>query len=610
MAKFNDPRMGHTCLTMRHLRLHISGSHNTCQQSLAPSAPAPERAPGVELLGRYEGSGFREPRYLARRGDGQMIQLPPLLYLVAEQATGSQGYDQIAQTVGEAVERRVTPDDVRFLVDERLRPLGLLRAEHGKDLDSAPKADPMLALKFKRALVPPKVVQILATLFSPLFFPPVIIGVLVATAGLDYWLFAVHGIAQSLRATFYEPGTLLLMLGLVALSAAFHECGHAAAARYGGARPGAMGAGLYLVWPAFYTDLTDAYRLGRRGRLRADLGGVYFNTIFMLMTAAAYVVTGFEPLLLLIPLQHIEIVHQLLPFLRLDGYYIVSDLTGVPDILSRIKPTLKSLVPGLEPDPRVRELKPWARAVVTLYLLVLVPVVLLLFTAMALAAPRVFATAWDALGVTWQRAHEAIDRREAVMSLVSLIQLAVLTLSPAGLALALVGAARRLSGAVWGWTEMRPRARVFLVAATSATATALFVNWWMNGAYRPIAAGERGTLSARAFDVRAAVERKPQHHSVPRPQHPQSSEPASVPRRSQQSQQLPVRPGMGTSRETTSRSRTGATETNTSPDPTATVPSGSDWTSGDATIDTTTTTVPDATTTTIDPTTTDTTTMP
>ena len=40
-----------------------------------------------------------------------------------------------------------------------------------------------------------------------------------------------------------------------------------------------MGTGLYLVWPAFYTDVTDSYRLGRGGRLRIDLGGLYFNAI-------------------------------------------------------------------------------------------------------------------------------------------------------------------------------------------------------------------------------------------------------------------------------------------------------------------------------------------
>ena len=140
-----------------------------------------------------------------------------------------------------------------------------------------------------------------------------------------------------------------MLLGLVVLSAAFHECGHATACRYGGARPGVMGVGIYIVWPAFYTDVTDAYRLDKKGRLRTDLGGVYFNAIFILLTAGAYFLTGFEPLLLIIPLQHLEILHQFLPFIRLDGYYIVSDLTGVPDMFARIKPALKSLCPGRRP---------------------------------------------------------------------------------------------------------------------------------------------------------------------------------------------------------------------------------------------------------------------
>ena len=48
--------------------------------------------------------------------------------------------------------------------------------------------------------------------------------------------------------------------------------------------PGVMGAGLYLVWPAFYTDVTDSYRLGRAGRLRTDLGGLYFNAIVVVAT--------------------------------------------------------------------------------------------------------------------------------------------------------------------------------------------------------------------------------------------------------------------------------------------------------------------------------------
>src|SRR5439155_10497191 len=193
---------------------------------------------------------------------------------------------------------------------------------------------------------------------------------------LDVWLFGYHGVAQSLRAVLYDPLFILLMIGLVILSAAFHECGHATACAYGGARPGVMGAGIYIVWPAFYTDVTDAYRLNRSGRLRTDLGGVYFNVIFILATAGAYFATGFEPLLLVIPLQHLEILHQFLPFIRLDGYYIVSDLTGVPDMFARIKPVLKSFLPWRETEDSVKELKTWARVAVTAYVVTLVPLLL------------------------------------------------------------------------------------------------------------------------------------------------------------------------------------------------------------------------------------------
>ena len=87
------------------------------------------------------------------------------------------------------------------------------------------------------------------------------------------------GLASATHEAFYQPGLLLVVFAVTVLSAGFHEFGHAAAARYGGATPGAMGAGLYLVWPAFYTDVTDSYRLGRGGRVRTDLGGLYFNAI-------------------------------------------------------------------------------------------------------------------------------------------------------------------------------------------------------------------------------------------------------------------------------------------------------------------------------------------
>jgi putative peptide zinc metalloprotease protein len=445
------------------------------------------------LIGKYEGSGFKEAPYIARRSDGQVVQLAPLLYLIAELADGQRTNEEIAAAASEAIKRGVSADNVRQLIDERLRQLGVIAGADGSQPD-VEKADPMLALKLKAALVPERVVNAITTVFKPLFFPPVILAVLAGLVVLDVWLFAYHGVAQSLREVLYSPALLMMMLGLVILSAAFHECGHATACAYGGARPGAMGAGLYIVWPAFYTDVTDAYRLDKRGRLRTDLGGVYFNVIFILATAGAYALTGYEPLLLIIPFQHLEIMHQFLPFIRLDGYYIVSDLTGVPDMFSRIKPTLASLLPWKKPSDRVTELKPWVRVAVTAYVLTVVPLLLFMFALMVINAPRIFSTAYDSFFVQYHKVQHAFEGGSALTGLIGIFQMLILVLPAVGLVVTFWLVLRRLFGAVWVRTEEHPAARSAFVLASGAAAAFLGYIWWPNGDYRPIQPGEKGTI--------------------------------------------------------------------------------------------------------------------
>ena len=127
---------------------------------------------------------------------------------------------------------------------------------------------------------------------------------------------------------------------MTVLSAGFHEFGHAAAARYGGSTPGTMGFGIYLFWPAFYTDVTDSYRLGRAGRVRTDLGGLYFNALVVLLSFAVWWLTGWHAVLLIVATQVLQMIRQLAPLLRFDGYHVLADLTGVPDLYQRIGPVL------------------------------------------------------------------------------------------------------------------------------------------------------------------------------------------------------------------------------------------------------------------------------
>jgi putative peptide zinc metalloprotease protein len=547
-------------------------------EALPTDDQAPKRADGVELIGKYEGSGFKEAPYLVRRADGQVIQLAPLLYLIAEAADGSNTYEEIADAATEAIQRGVSADNIRELVDKKLRPLGVLAAADGSSPE-VKKIDPMLALKMRTAVVPPRVVNGIAKLFHPLYYPPVVVAVLGGLAAIDVWLFVFHGVAQSLRQTLYDPALLLMMLGLIILSAAFHECGHATACRYGGAQPGAMGVGIYIVWPAFYTDVTDAYRLGKGARLRTDLGGVYFNAIFILGTAGAYALTGFEPLLLMIPLQHLEIVHQFLPFIRLDGYYIVSDLTGVPDMFSRIRPTLASLIPWKKTHPRVRELKVWVRGAVAMYVFTVVPLLLFLFGMMIINAPRIFATAYDAFLVQYYKVKDDFGAGGSTFAgAFGILQMLILLLPALGLVVTFGRGSTRLGRGMWTKTQGRPAARGASLVAASGVVAFVGYLWWPHGAYRPIQRGEKGTIQG-GIDQLAAVP---------------SGRPGLTKQRAKQLHDAPFRSRRanttgGTTPTSTSNTPTQPTPTVTDTTSTVTTPSATTDTTGTTTTAPTTT---------------------
>ena len=111
----------------------------------------------------------------------------------------------------------------------------------------------------------------------------------------------------------------------------------------------------------------------------------------MLALTAAYRTTGFAVLASAIMLTHAEIVQQLVPSLRFDGYFILADLIGVPDLFRRIGPTLRGLIPGQPKDARVQDLKRPARLILTAWVTLIVPLWLIWFTKLPSAGAGRFA---------------------------------------------------------------------------------------------------------------------------------------------------------------------------------------------------------------------------
>jgi putative peptide zinc metalloprotease protein len=347
----------------------------------------PQLLAGTELIGQAAGSGLREAPYLVRRCDGQVVQLSPILYELVGLMEGRDP-EAIADAAAEDLDLRVTPDQITQIAETKLAPLGLVRYQDGS---TAPlqRRNALLLLRYRVGIVPTRAVHVIGGLLAPLFWAPLVLLAIVALMGADVWMFSSSGVISGVRTVIQTPDLMLATFGVTILSLAFHECGHAAACRYGGASPGRIGVGIYLVWPVFYTDVTDSYRLSRAGRLRTDLGGVYFNGLISLAAVGGFLLSGYRPLLLVAAGQQALMIEQFVPWMRLDGYHVISDLIGVSDLFARIRPVISSMLPGREPSRRVTELKPWARRVVTVWVMMSVTALLGMLAYAGAFAPRI-----------------------------------------------------------------------------------------------------------------------------------------------------------------------------------------------------------------------------
>jgi putative peptide zinc metalloprotease protein len=436
----------------------------------------------VELLGEYKDSGYSQPPSLVRRPDGQVIQISALLYQVVCRIDGSRGPAAIADLVSADLGRILSADQVHYLITAKLMPLGIVADRNAPA--SAPTANPLLALRARGTLLSERAANAAGALLTPLFRVPVVVAVIAALAALDWWLFAVHGLGGGFQQVLRNPVDLLIVLGLTLVSAMFHECGHAAGCRYGGARPGKIGVGIYMVWPAFFTNVTDSYRLSRAGRLRTDLGGLYFNAIFMLALAGIYAATSSEILLLVIAVTHLEMLEQLLPFARFDGYFILSDLVGVPDLFARVVPILCSALPGSQRDPRVVGLRRRARIVVTSWVACVVPLLAAGFGFLLLYLPAVDRALWHSASTQAHLLAASVTGHRYAMAAVDAFGLALVALSAAGSLYLLAGLARRMAASGLRWSAGRPGRRLLAAAPGLAVLAGLAAFWTTQGQFR------------------------------------------------------------------------------------------------------------------------------
>lgn len=402
----------------------------------APEVPeVPCLAEGVELLGPYKDAGYADEHYLLARSDGRILLVSGVVYAVAELIDGQRDLTALAGSVGERLGRHLEIGHLRLLIDQKLRPLGVVApggaAPGAGAADAAPSA-PLLSLGLRLTLLPAGVVRALSVVLGPLFHPLVVVPVLGLLVGADVWFFRRPGLTAALVAVLTRPRELAIALGLLLVAMLTHEIGHATACRYGGGRPGRIGVGVYLFFPAFFTNVTDTYRLGRWARVRTDLGGVYFNAIYVVV--GCFLLAGHPSAVLttVILILQIGACQQLLPLVRLDGYFVLSDLVGVPDLFSQVWAWLaRRKAAGLRPSA----LRRGARAMLLAWVIVVLPTLAALLALLVLRFPLLVRVSWQVATLEWASIVAAGEAHHVPGVVVGLLSLMLVALPFVGMGL-------------------------------------------------------------------------------------------------------------------------------------------------------------------------------
>jgi putative peptide zinc metalloprotease protein len=140
---------------------------------------------------------------------------------------------------------------------------------------------------------------------------------------------------------FFTPRGLALYALSLAIVKVFHELGHAYTATRYGCRVPTMGIAMLVMVPMLYSDTSDAWKLTSR-RQRAAIGSAGMIVECALAALAIFAWNFLDDgvarsLVFIVATTSLMVgaAINLSPFMRFDGYFVLSDWLGIPNLQER-----------------------------------------------------------------------------------------------------------------------------------------------------------------------------------------------------------------------------------------------------------------------------------
>ena len=138
-----------------------------------------------------------------------------------------------------------------------------------------------------------------------------------------------------------SPQGLLGFAAALILAKTLHELGHALVATHFGVRVAHMGIAFVVLWPMLYTDTGESWKLrSRHQRLAVSAAGICVELGLAGLATLGWALTGpgwvnTACLYLATTSWVLSLALNASPFMRFDGYFILSDLLDFPNLHER-----------------------------------------------------------------------------------------------------------------------------------------------------------------------------------------------------------------------------------------------------------------------------------
>ena len=166
--------------------------------------------------------------------------------------------------------------------------------------------------------------KLIQPLFQPIFF---------WISFTLLFVLAIYNIS-TLHHFHLDTNYMVYLFIIYIVSAFIHEFGHIAACNRFTKKNGEIGVGIYFLFPVFYSNITPIWTSKKEERIITNLAGVYVQLYIIVALFIIYLITGIHEIQDIIGVTTVIILYQLIPFIRTDGYWILSDLTDSPNLLS------------------------------------------------------------------------------------------------------------------------------------------------------------------------------------------------------------------------------------------------------------------------------------